>query len=200
MAITNKSLYNAIKKANKYIQTLKEQKLTDTRTFETLTQSATRAGTGTKSRGQYYMPKPKNGKFTKAQRQKMLKAYAEIQAHKEDYLYQPIKTVKQQRKTYSNTERARNIRQSWADRYGVSADLLTDEFFNFLNNDAFQKAYEIFESATVRSAIDKIESNPTLLTELDKVEKALSDYIDNPHRDNFYIEEFEEIFELAKYY
>ena len=146
------------------------------------------------------MPKPKNGKFTKAQRQKMLKAYAEIQAHKEDYLYQPIKTVKQQRKTYSNTERARNIRQSWADRYGVSADLLTDEFFNFLNNDAFQKAYEIFESATVRSAIDKIESNPTLLTELDKVEKALSDYIDNPHRDNFYIEEFEEIFELAKYY
>ena len=200
MAITNKSLYNAIKKANKYIQTLKEQKLTDTRTFETLTQSATRAGTGTKSRGQYYMPKPKNGKFTKAQRQKMLKAYAEIQAHKEDYLYQPIKTVKQQRKTYSNTERARNIRQSWADRYGVSADLLTDEFFNFLNNDAFQKAYEIFESVTVRSAIDKIESNPTLLTELDKVEKALSDYIDNPHRDNFYIEEFEEIFELAKYY
>ena len=200
MAITNKSLYNAIKKANKYIQTLKEQKLTDTRTFETLTQSATRAGTGTKSRGQYYMPKPKNGKFTKAQRQKMLKAYAEIQAHKEDYLYQPIKTVKQQRKTYTNTERARNIRQSWADRYGVSADLLTDEFFNFLNSDAFQKAYEIFESATVRSAIDKIESNPSLLTELDKVEKALSDYIDNPHRDNFYIEEFEEIFELAKYY
>lgn len=200
MAISNKSLYNAIKKANKYIQTLKEHKLTDTRTFETLSQSATRAGSGTKSRGQYYMPKPKNGKFTKAQRQKMLKAYAEIQAHKEDYLYQPIKTVKQQRKTYTNTERAKNIRQSWADRFGVSEDLLTDQFFNFLNSEAFQKAYEIFESATVRSALDKIESNPTLLTELDKVEKALADYVDNPHRDNFYIEEFEEIFELAKYY
>ena len=201
MSISNKALYNAIKKANKYIQTLEEQKLTDTRTYKTLRESATRAARGTKAKTRYYTPRPKNGKFTKAQRAQMLKAYAEIQIHKDDYINKPIAKVKKQRRTFDDTETSKAIRSKLSKKYSVSEDVFTDQFFDFLNTEAMQLLMQrdVFGSDIIEEIIDKIQDDNSILDNLDLLEDAVNAYVDNPHRDEYYVNEFMDIFGYFKY-
>lgn len=196
MAISNKALYNAITRANNYLKVLEQQGFSNTKTAQTLRAAANKAASGAKPVKAFPTVRPKNGKFTKAQRAKMIKSYQEIQRHKE--FFKPVSDMS--RRTFSQTERAQNIRESFSKKYGISADLLTDRFFDLLGDDTFQKVYENFGSDAVRSLTDQIKAHPEMLDDLGKVEKIISDYIDNPHRDEFYIEEFEELFSFYDYY
>jgi hypothetical protein len=196
MAISNKSLFEAIKRANYYLKVLEQQGYSNTKTAQTLRAAANKAATGSKPVKSFPTVRPKGGKFTKAQRNKMLKSYQEIQRHKE--FFKPLSDMSH--KTFSQSDKAQQIRDSFSKKYNMSADMLTDEFFDLLGSDAFQKVYENFGSDAVKSLTDAVKQNPDMLDDLGRVEKIISDYIDNPHRDEFYIEEFEELFSFYDYY
>lgn len=196
MAISNKALYNAITRANKYLKVLEQQGFSNNKTAQTLRAAANKAASGAKPVKSFPTVRPKNGKFTKAQRAKMMKSYQEIQRHKE--FFKPISDMSH--RNFAQTDKAQQIRESFSKKYNISADMLTDEFFDLLGSDAFQKVYENFGSDTVKALTDAVKAKPEMLDDLGKVEKIISDYIDNPHRDEFYIEEFEELFSFYDYY
>lgn len=210
-SITNKALFAAVEKANKYIRTLKQQDLQESAVYKKLHEAANRAATGNKPRT--YFPTVRagaGGKLSKKQREKLLKSYKEIKLH-ESMFQQGIPNIKQHpERTYTKTNRAEKIRRSDADyftkkikqrrnmklsdKWQLNEDIFTDEFYDFLNSDEVQKLYEEFGSSDfLEDLVDEIDKDNTILDELDLLQERLSAYLNNPHRDQFYEEEFADI-------
>lgn len=196
MAISNKELMRAISKANKYIETLRQQNLTTTMAAQKINEAVNRVAVGSKPRTFFPTVRPKNGKISAKQRQKLLKSYAEIQKHKD--FFKPLSDVRQRRQ-YKDDEQTHKIRQILSDKYKANRAVFTDSFFDFISSDAFQKAYDVFGSEVVQETINQISHDMTILDDIGQLQAHLNAYMNNPHRDEYYIEEFQEIFEYFRY-
>lgn len=194
MAVSNKAILDKITKANKYIKTLKEQGLQDSLTAKKLREAVNRSSKGSKPRQYFYSPK--SGKISKQQRKQLLKVYEELK-HVGKYIGGSTEPIKAHPfGTYAEDSRAEAIRDSISRRYGIDSSLLTDEFFDMLNSDAVQILFDqgIFGSTTMDTIIDKIKEDNTILYDLDLLEKKITDYVNSEHKDNWTIEQFEDIF------
>lgn len=215
--ISNKALLAAVEKANKYIRTLKQQDLTESAAYKKLHEAANRAATGSKPRT--YFPTVRvgaGGKISKKQRDKLLKSYKEIKLH-ESMFKQGIQNIKAHpQRTYTMTDRAEKIRQSDADyftkkikqrrnmkisdKWQLDEKIFTDKFYDFINSDEVQKLYEEFGSSDfLEELVDEIDKDPTILDDLDMLQEHLAAYLNNPHRDQFYEEEFADIIQYFRY-
>ena len=193
MAISNKVILDKITKANKYIQTLKEQGLQNSVTAKKLHEAVNRSSKGSKPRQYFYSPK---GKIGKQQRKQLLKVYEELK-HVDKYIGGSTAPIKAHPfGTYTQTDTANAIRESISRRYGIDTDLLIDEFFDLLNSDSVQKLFEpgMFGSTTMDVIIDHIKEDNTILYDLDLLEQKITDYVNSEHKDNWAIEKFEDIF------
>ena len=195
MAVSNKAILDKIAKANKYIKTLKEQGLQNSVTAKKLREAVNRSSKGSKPRQYFYSPKS-SGKISKQQRKQLLKVYEELK-HVGKYIGGSTEPIKAHPfGTYTDTDKTQAIRDSISRRYGIDTDLLTDEFFDMLNSDAVQKLFEpgMFGSTTMDTIIDKIKEDNTILYNLDLLEQKITDYVNSEHKDNWAIEQFEDIF------
>lgn len=193
MAISNKVILDKITKANKYIKTLKEQGLQNSVTAKKLREAVNRSSKGSKPRQYFYSPK---GKIGKQQRKQLLKVYEELK-YVDKYIGGSTAPIKEHPfGTYTETDTAKAIRDSISRRYGIDTDLLTDEFFDLLNSDAVQKLFEpgMFGSTTMDVIIDHIKADNTILYDLDLLEQKITDYVNSAHKDNWAIEQFEDVF------
>ena len=194
MAITNKAILDKIAKANKYIKTLKEQGLQDSVHAKKLREAVNRSSKGSKPRQYFYTPKT-GGKISKQQRKQLLKVYEELK-HVGKYIGGSTEPIKEHPfGTYAEDSSSQAIRESISRRYSIDSDLLTDQFFDFIGSDAVQKLFEqgVFGSDTMQKIIDAVKTDNSILHELDEFERTITDYVNNPHRDEYYIEEFEDI-------
>lgn len=194
MAITNKAILDKITKANKYIQTLKEQGLQNSVTAKKLHEAVNRSSKGSKPKQYFYTPK--TGKISKQKRKQLLKVYEELK-HIEKYIGGSIKPIKEHPfGTYTETDTANAIRESFSRRYGIDTKLLTDEFFDMLNSDSVQKLFEqgAFGSYIMEVLLNAIQEDNTILYELDLLEQKITDYVNSEHKDNYVIEQFEDVF------
>lgn len=195
MAISNKAILDKITKANKYIQTLKEQGLQNSVPAKKLHEAVNRSSKGNKPRQYFYTPKT-GGKISKQQRKQLLKVYEELK-HVGKYIGGSTEPIKERPfGTYTETDTADAIRNSLSRRYGIDTDLLTDEFFDMLNSDAVQKLFEqgIFGSTTMDVIVDAIKSDNTILYDTDFLGQKITDYVNNVHKDDWVIEQFEDVF------
>lgn len=193
MAITNKAILDKITKANKYIQTLKEQGLQNSVPAKKLREAVNRSSKGSKPRQYFYSPK---GKIGKQQRKQLLKVYEELK-HVGKYIGGSTEQIKEHPfGTYTETDTADAIRESISHRYGIDTDLLTDEFFDMLNSDAVQKLFEqgAFGSYTMEVLLNAIQEDNTILYDTDLLTQKITDYVNSEHKDDYLIEEFEDIF------
>lgn len=193
MAVTNKTILDKIKKANKYIQTLKEQGLQNSVQAKKLREAVNRSSKGSKPRQYFYSPK---GKIGKQQRKQLLKVYEELK-HVEKYIGGSTEPIKEHPfGTYMETDTAKAIRDSLSRRYGIDTDLLTDEFFDMLNSDAVQKLFEpsAFGSYLMEVLLNAIQEDNTILYDTDLLTQKITDYVNSDHKDEYLIEEFEDIF------
>lgn len=200
MAITNKSIIQAIKKANKYIETLEKKGLGDSLNARRLREAVQRSAPGSKPRkgfaGARIKPvKNKKSKQYQKQRKQLLKVYEEIQANKK-YFKAPSKIKTEKLGTYTMGPKAKEIRESLATKYNADANLFTDEFFNFISSDEMSIMFNQFEFASdfIRETIEQIKMDNSKLRELDDLRERIRLYIEDPHRDDYYIEDFEDIF------
>lgn len=194
MAVSNKTILDKIAKANKYIKTLKEQGLQDSVHAKKLREAVNRSSKGNKPKQYFYTPK--TGKISKQQRKQLLKVYEELK-HVGKYIGGSTEPIKEHPfGTYTDTDKAQAIRDSISRRYGIDTKLLTDEFFDMLNTDAVQKLFEpgAFGSYTMNSIINAIKEDNTILYDLDLLEQKITDYVNSEHKDNYMIEQFEDIF------
>lgn len=193
MAISNKAILDKITEANKYIKTLKEQGLQDSLHAKKLSEAVNRSSKGSKPRQYFYSPK---GKIGKQQRKHLLKVYEELK-HVGKYIGGSTEPIKEHPfGTYTETDTADAIRNSLSHRYGIDTDLLTDEFFDMLNSDAVQKLFEqgAFGSYTMEVLLNAIQEDNTILYDLDLLEQKITDYVNSEHKDNYIIEQFEDVF------
>ena len=202
MAVTNRQIIDRIKNANKYIRTLKQQGLELTGTARKLEEAVSRSTPGSKPRVYFAgerikLAKPGTKKYAH-QRRQLLRTYEEIKLH-EQYLQNPVTTIKSTvGRTYVQTERAKAIRQSLARKYKISEDQLTDQFFEFVNTDDFQRFLEStqkHESAVMDNLMFKISGDITIIDDLDLLVIKIREYMANPSRDEFVIEHFDDILE-----
>lgn len=202
MALTNRQIIDRIKQANKYIRTLKQQGLELSGTARKLEEAASRSAPGSKPRvyfaGEHIrLAKPGTKKYAQ-QRKQLLRTYEEIKLH-EQYLQTPVTTIKATAgRNYSQSERAIAIRQSLARKYKISEDQLTDQFFEFVNTDDFQRFLEStqnHESAVMDNLIFKISGDISILDDLDLLTIKIREYMADPSRDEFVIEHFDDILE-----
>lgn len=194
MAITNKAILDKITKANKYIQTLKEQGLQNSVPAKKLREAVNRSSKGSKPKQYFYTPK--SGKIGKQQRKQLLKVYEELK-HVDKYIGGSTAPIKEHPfGTYTDTDKAQAIRDSISRRYGIDTDLLTDEFFDMLNSDAVQKLFEpsAFGSYLMEVLLNAIQEDNTILYDADLLTQKITDYVNSDHKDNYLIEEFEDIF------
>ena len=195
MAVTNKAILDKIAKANKYIKTLKEQGLQDSVHAKKLREAVNRSSKGSKPRQYFYTPKT-GGKISKQQRKQLLKVYEELK-HVGKYIGGSTEPIKEHPfGTYAEDSRAEAIRDSISRRYGIDSSLLTDQFFDMLNSDAVQKLFEqgAFGSYTMEVILNAIQEDNTILYDLDLLEQKITDYVNSEHKDNYVIEQFEDIF------
>lgn len=202
MALTNRQIIDRIKNANKYIRTLKQQGLELTGTARKLEEAASRSAPGSKPRVYFAgerikLAKPGTKKYAQ-QRKQLLRTYEEIKLH-EQYLQTPITSLKQTAgRTYSQSERAKAIRQSLVREYGIAEEQLTDQFFEFVNTDDFQRFLEAsqgYESSVMDNLMFKISGDITIIDDLDLLEIKIREYTADPSRDEFVIEHFDNILE-----
>lgn len=202
MALTNRQIIDRIKNANKYIRTLKQQGLELSGTARKLEEAASRSAPGSKPRVYFAgerikLAKPGTKKYAQ-QRKQLLRTYEEIKLH-EQYLKTPVTTIKATAgRTYAQSDRAKAIRQSLVRKYKISEDQLTDQFFEFVNTDDFQKFLEStqkYESAVIDSLLFKISGDITIVDDLDLLEIKIREYMADPSRDEFVIEHFDNILE-----
>lgn len=202
MAVTNRQIIDRIKNANKYIRTLKQQGLELTGTARKLEEAASRSAPGSKSPVYFAgerikLAKPGTKKYAQ-QRRQLLRTYEEIKLH-EQYLQTPVTTIKSTTgRTYSQSERAIAIRKSLARKYKISDDQLTDQFFEFVNSDDFQKFLEQsqgYESGIIDDLINTISGDITIIDDLDLLSAKIRKYMAEPSRDDFVIEHFDNILE-----
>ena len=202
MALTNRQIIDRIKQANKYIRTLKQQGLELTGTARKLEEAASRSAPGSKPRVYFAgerikLAKPGTKKYAQ-QRKQLLRTYEEIKQH-EQYLQTPVSTIKATAgRTYSQSERAKAIRQSLVSKYGIAEDQLTDQFFEFVNTDDFQRFLEAtqgYESGIIDDLINTISGDITIIDDLDLLSAKIREYMADPSRDEFVIEHFDEILE-----
>lgn len=194
MAITNKAIMAEIEKANKYIKTLQQQGLQNSVHAKKLREAVNRSSKGNKPRQYFYSPK--TGKISKQQRRQLLKVYEELK-HVGKYIGGSTEPIKEHPfGTYAETDTAEAIRESLSRRYGIDTKLLTDEFFDMLNSDAVQKLFEqgAFGSYTMEVILNAIQEDNTILYDLDLLEQKITDYVNSEHKDNYVIEQFEDIF------
>lgn len=194
MAVSNKAILDKIAKANKYIKTLKEQGLQDSVHAKKLREAVNRSSKGSKPRQYFYTPK--TGKINKQQRKQLLKVYEELK-HVGKYIGGSTEPIKEHPfGTYTETDTANAIRESLSRRYGIDTKLLTDEFFDMLNSDAVQKLFEqgIFGSTTMDVITDMIKADNTILYDTDLLTQKITDYVNSEHKDNWAIEQFEDVF------
>lgn len=194
MAVSNKAILDKIAKANKYIKTLKEQGLQDSVTAKKLREAVNRSSKGRKPRQYFYSPK--TGKISKQQRKQLLKVYEELK-HVGKYIGGSTEPIKAHPfGTYAEDSRAEAIRDSISRRYGIDTKILTDEFFDMLNSDAVQKLFEpgAFGSYLMEVILNAIQEDNNILYDLDLLEQKITDYVNSEHRDNYLIEQFEDIF------
>lgn len=194
MAVSNKAILDKIAKANKYIKTLKEQGLQDSVTAKKLREAVNRSSKGSKPRQYFYSPK--TGKISKQQRKQLLKVYEELK-HVGKYIGGSTEPIKEHPfGTYAEDSRAEAIRNSISRRYGIDSSLLTDEFFDMFNSDAVQKLFEpgAFGSYLMEVILNAIQEDNTILYDLDLLEQKITDYVNSEHRDDYLIEQFEDIF------
>lgn len=200
MALTNRQIIDRIKNANKYIRTLKQQGLELSGTARKLEEAASRSAPGSKPRVYFAgerikLAKPGTKKYAQ-QRKQLLRTYEEIKLH-EQYLQTPVTTIKATAgRNYSQSERAKAIRQSLARKYKISEDQLTDQFFEFVNTDDFQRFLEStqnHESAVMDNLIFKISGDISILDDLDLLTIKIREYMADPSRDEFVIEHFDDI-------
>lgn len=206
MAISNRQIIDKIKSANKYIRTLKQQGLALTGTARKLEEAASRSAPGSRPRvyfaGEHIrLANPGTKKYAQ-QRRQLLRTYEEIKLH-EQYIQTPIITLKQTSgRTYSQTERAKAIRQSLVRKYGIAEDQLSDQFFEFVNTDEFQRFLEGtqgYESAVMDDLITTISGDITIIDDLDLLETKIREYMADPSRDEFVIEHFDNILAHFRY-
>lgn len=202
MALTNRQIIDRIKQANKYIRTLKQQGLELTGTARKLEEAASRSAPGSKPRVYFAgerikLAKPGTKKYAQ-QRRQLLRTYEEIKLH-EQYLQSPITSLKQTSgRTYSQSERAKAIRQSLAHKYGIAEEQVTDQFFDFINSDDFQKFLQSaqgYESGIIDDLINTISGDITIIDDLDLLTVKIREYMADPSRDEFVIEHFDDILE-----
>ena len=202
MALTNRQIIDRIKQANKYIRTLKQQGLELSGTARKLEEAASRSAQGSKPRVYFAgerikLAKPGTKKYAQ-QRKQLLRTYEEIKLH-EQYLQTPVTNIKATAgRNYSQSERAKAIRQSLARKYKISEDQLTDQFFEFVNSDDFQRFLEStqkHESAVMDNLMFKISGDITIVDDLDLLSAKIREYMADPSRDEFVIEHFDDILE-----
>jgi hypothetical protein len=202
MALTNRQIIDRIKSANKYIRTLKQQGLELSGTARKLEEAASRSAPGSKPRVYFAgerikLAKPGTKKYQQ-QRKQLLRTYEEIKLH-EQYLQTPVTTIKATAgRNYAQTERAKAIRQSLVRKYGIAEEQLTDQFFEFVNTDDFQRFLEStqnHESAVMDNLIFKISGDISILDDLDLLTIKIREYMADPSRDEFVIEHFDNILE-----
>ena len=194
MAVSNKAILDKIAKANKYIKTLKEQGLQDSMHAKKLREAVNRSSKGSKPRQYFYTPK--TGKISKQQRKQLLKVYEELK-HVDKYIGGSTEPIKEHPfGTYTETDTADAIRESLSRRYGIDTKLLTDEFFDMLNSDSVQKLFEAsaFGSYVMEVLLNAIQEDNTILYDLDLLGQKITDYVNSEHKDNYVIEQFEDIF------
>lgn len=205
MALTNRQIIDKIKSANKYIRTLKQQGLELTGTARKLEEAASRSAPGSKPRVYFAgerikLAKPGTKKYAQ-QRKQLLRTYEEIKLH-EQYLQTPVSTIKATAgRTYSQSERAKAIRQSLVSKYGIAEEQLTDQFFEFVNTDDFQRFLEAtqgYESSVMDNLMFKISGDITIIDDLDLLEVKILEYMADPSRDEFVIEHFDEILQTFR--
>ena len=202
MALTNRQIIDRIKNANKYIRTLRQQGVELSGTARKLEEAASRSAPGSKPRvyfaGEHIkLAKPGTKKYAQ-QRKQLLRTYEEIKLH-EQYLQTPVSSIKAiAGRTYSQTERAKAIRQSLSRKYKISEDQLTDQFFEFVNTDDFQRFLEAtqgHESSVMDNLMFKISGDITIIDDLDLLAVKIREYMADPSRDEFVIEHFDDILE-----
>lgn len=194
MAVSNKAILDKISKANKYIKTLKEQGLQDSVHAKKLSEAVNRSSKGSKPKQYFYTPK--TGKISKQQRKQLLKVYEELK-HVDKYIGGSTTPIKEHPfGTYTETGTADAIRESLSRRYGIDTKLLTDEFFDMLNSDSVQKLFEpsAFGSYLMEVLLNAIQEDNTILYDLDLLGQKITDYVNSEHKDNYVIEQFEDIF------
>ena len=200
MALTNRQIIDRIKQANKYIRTLKQQGLELTGTARKLEEAASRSAPGSKPRVYFAgerikLAMPGTKKYAQ-QRRQLLRTYEEIKLH-EQYLQTHVTTIKSTAgRNYSQSERAKAIRQSLVRKYKISEDQLTDQFFELVNTDDFQRFLEStqnHESAVMDNLIFKISGDISILDDLDLLTIKIREYMADPSRDEFVIEHFDNI-------
>ena len=194
MAVSNKAILDRIAKANKYIKTLKEQGLQDSVHAKKLREAVNRSSKGSKPKQYFYTPK--TGKISKQQRKQLLKVYEELK-HVDKYIGGSTEPIKEHPfGTYTETDTADAIRESLSRRYGIDTKLLTDEFFDMLNSDSVQKLFEpsAFGSYVMEVLLNAIQEDNTILYDLDLLGQKITDYVNSEHKDNYVIEQFEDIF------
>lgn len=194
MAVTNKAILDKISKANKYIRTLKEQGLQNSVPAKRLREAVNRSSKGSKPKQYFYTPK--TSKISKQQRKQLLKVYEELK-HVDKYIGGSTAPIKEHPfGTYTDTDKAQAIRDSISRRYGIDTDLLTDEFFDMLNSDAVQKLFEpsAFGSYLMEVLLNAIQEDNTILYDTDLLTQKITDYVNSDHKDDYLIEEFEDIF------
>ena len=202
MALTNRQIIDRIKNANKYIRTLKQQGLEISGTARKLEEAASRSAQGSKPRVYFAgerikLAKPGTKKYAQ-QRRQLLRTYEEIKLH-EQYLQTPVTNIKATAgRTYAQTERAKAIRQSLVRKYRIAEDQLTDQFFEFVNSDDFQKFLQStqgYESGIIDDLINTISGDITIIDDLDLLSIKIREYMADPSRDEFVIEHFDDILE-----
>ena len=200
MALTNRQIIDKIKSANKYIRTLKQQGVELSGTARKLEEAASRSAPGSKPRvyfaGEHIkLAKPGTKKYAQ-QRKQLLRTYEEIKLH-EQYLQTPVSNIKVTTgRTYNQSERAKAIRQSLVRKYGIAEEQLTDQFFEFVNTDDFQRFLEAsqgYESSVMDNLMFKISGDITIIDDLDLLEVKIREYMADPSRDEFVIEHFDNI-------
>lgn len=236
MAITNKAILDKITKANKYIKTLKEQGLAKSIVAKKLNESVNRVSKGNKPRTYFPTVKAKGGKISAKQRKQLLKVYKEIQRTEKYLGTTPIAEIKQHPyATYATDDVSMRIRETLANKYNIDPNILSNEFFDFLNTDAVQKLFEDgnFGSTVMEIILQAVQKNPDMMMKYDEVSELVNDYVDSPanfmdsklkelqnkkqkdaetellikrikdyiaspHRDEYAIEVFEDVFEIFR--